>query len=43
MKKVLTVVVAVCIIGLVAVLVLNRSDPAAGAAPAIAGALASMS
>jgi mono/diheme cytochrome c family protein len=41
MKRVLTVIVALLIIGLIAVFVLNRPDSAAGAAPAIAGAPAS--
>jgi len=38
MKRILTVIVALGVIGLIAVLVLNRSDSAPGAAPAIAGA-----
>lgn len=41
MKRVLTALVALLIIGLIAVFVLNRPDSAAGAAPAIAGAPAS--
>jgi mono/diheme cytochrome c family protein len=38
MKRVLAVIAALVIIGLIAVFVLNRSDSAAGVAPAIAGA-----
>ena len=41
MKRVFTVIVALLIIGLIAVLALNRTDSAAGTAPAIAGAPAS--
>ena len=37
MKRILTVIVALLIIGLIAVFVLNRPDSAAGAAPAISG------
>ena len=38
MKRIFIVIVALLIIGLIAVLALNRTDSAAGAAPAIAGA-----
>jgi mono/diheme cytochrome c family protein len=38
MKGTLTIIAAAAIIGLIAVLLLNRIDPAAGAAPPVAGA-----
>lgn len=43
MKRVLAVLVAILVIGLVAVFVLNRPDSSAGAAPPLAGAPASAS
>jgi mono/diheme cytochrome c family protein len=41
MKRILTVIVGLVIVGLIALFALNRTDSAAGAAPAIAGAPAS--
>ena len=41
MKRILTLVAALLVIGILALIVLNRTDPAAGTAPAIAGAPAS--